>query len=84
MLLDMNLEQAWFAVPPEFDRPFTLPGANYTIEHFFGDLLLAGGFLLIGFALIMIVYSIIYSIMGPPRYGPLDAPVSGRGRSLRR
>ena len=52
---------------------------------FFGDLLIAGVFLLIGFALIMIVYSIIYSIMGPPRYGPLDAPpVSGRGRSLRR
>jgi hypothetical protein len=85
ILLDMNLEQAWFAVPPEFAAPFTLPETSYTITHFFGDLLIAGVFLLIGFALIMIVYSIIYSIMGPPRYGPLDAPpISGRGRSLRR
>ena len=85
ILLDMNLEEAWFAVPPEFAASYTLPVADYTISHFFGDLLIAGVFLLIGFALIMIVYSIIYSIMGPPRYGPLDAPpVSGRGRSLRR
>jgi len=85
ILLDMNLERAWFAVPREFAAPYTLPEANYTVTHFFGDLLVAGVFLLIGFALIMIVYSIIYSIMGPPRYGPLDAPpVSGRGRSLRR
>ena len=85
ILLDMNLEQGWFGVPREFAAPFSLPVANYTIDHFFGDLLLAVVFLLIGFALIMIVYSIIYSIMGPPRYGPLDAPpISGRGRSLRR
>ena len=85
ILLDMNLEQAWFAVPREFAAPFTFSAVNYTVDHFFGDLLLAAVFLLIGFALIMIVYSIIYSIMGPPRYGPLDAPpVSGRGRSLRR
>jgi hypothetical protein len=84
-LLEMNQEQLWFPVPPEFAAPFTIPGANYTVNHFFGDLLLAGVLLFIGFAFIMIVYSIIYSIMGPPRYGPLDAPpVSGRGRSLRR
>jgi len=85
IILDMNLERAWFAVPREFAAPYTISAANYTIDHFFGDLLVAGILLLIGFAVIMIVYSIIYSIMGPPRYGPLDAPpVSGRGRSLRR
>jgi uncharacterized membrane protein YphA (DoxX/SURF4 family) len=85
ILLDMNLEQGWFAIPRELAAPYTLPAANYTITHFFGDLLLAVVFLLIGFSVIMIVYSIIYSIMGPPRYGPLDArPNPGRGRSLRR
>jgi hypothetical protein len=85
LILDMNQERAWVAVPPEFSTPFTLPGADYTITHFFGDLLVAVVILLIGFALVMIIYSIIYSILGPSRYGPLDAPpVSGRGRSLRR
>jgi hypothetical protein len=85
LFLEMNRERAWFVVPPEFTAPFTLPGADYTITHFFGDLLVAVVFLLIGFALIMIVYAIIYRIMGPARYSPVDAPpISGRGRSLRR
>ena len=66
LFLDMNQERAWFAGPTGVCRvPFTLPGADYTITHFFGDLLVAVVFLLIGFALIMIVYSIIYRIMGP-------------------
>lgn len=85
LVLNTNQEQGWFPIPPEFSSPFTLPGINYTVDHFFGDLLLAGVFLLIGFAVMMIVYSIIYSIMGPPRYGPLDAPpTQGRGKYLRR
>jgi uncharacterized membrane protein YphA (DoxX/SURF4 family) len=85
LLLDMNLEQGWFQIPAEFSGPFTLPGTNTTLNHFFADLLLAGVLLLIGFAVMMIVYSIIYSIMGPPRYGPLDAPPTrGRGKYLRR
>ena len=85
ILLEMNLEQGWYPIPGEFAGPFTIKGIGYTVDHFFADLLIAGVFLLIGFAILMIIYSIIYSIMGPPRYGPLDAPpVSDRGKYLRR
>jgi uncharacterized membrane protein YphA (DoxX/SURF4 family) len=85
LVLDMNLEQAWYPVPAEFASPFTLPLLGYTVDHFFADLLLAGVILLIGFAIIMIVYAIAYSILGPPRYGPLDSPpVRDQGKYLRR
>jgi uncharacterized membrane protein YphA (DoxX/SURF4 family) len=85
IVLEMNMEQGWFAIPVEFSGPFTIPGVGYPVDHFYADLLLAGVFLLIGFAIMMIVYAIIYSIMGPPRYGPLDAPpVRGKGKYLRR
>ena len=85
IILDMNVDQGWFPIPGEFSAPLTLPGIGYTIDHFFADLIGTGVLLLIGFAVIMIIYSIIYSVMGPPRYGPLDAPpVRERGKYLRR
>lgn len=85
LVLDMNMEWGWYPVPVEFAAPFTLPGTGFSLNHFFADLLLAGVFLLIGFAIIMIVYSIIYSVMGPPRYGPLDSPPTrDSGKYLRR
>lgn len=37
-------------------------------------LILAALLTLIGFAVLMVFYTIIYSTMGPARYGPLDAP----------
>jgi hypothetical protein len=85
LLLDMNQEQGWYPVPPELAASFTVPGIDYTINHFLGDLLVGGVLLFIGFAFIMILYAILYSILGPPRYGPLDSPpVRGRGRYYRR
>jgi len=85
LLLEMNLEQKWYPVPRELARSFTLPGINYTISHFFADLLLAVVLLLIGFAFIMVIYAILYSILGPPRYGPMDSPpVRGSGKYYRR
>lgn len=85
LLVDMNLERGWYPVPVEFAAPYTLPGTSYTIDHFFADLLLAAVILLIGFAVMMIIYSIIYSIMGPPRYSPLDSPpIRGSGKYHRR
>jgi hypothetical protein len=36
-------------------------------------LIITGVLIIIGFAALMILYSIMYSVLGPPRYGPLDA-----------
>jgi hypothetical protein len=85
LLLDMNQERGWYPVPPELAAPFTVPGIGYNINHFFGDLLVGVVLLFIGFALIMVLYAILYSILGPARYGPLDSPpVRGKGRYYRR
>jgi uncharacterized membrane protein YphA (DoxX/SURF4 family) len=84
LVLDMNLEQGWFPIPSEFISAYPVPGLG-PVDHFFADLLLAGVFLLIGFAIMMIVYAIAYSILGPPRYGPLDSPpIRDKGKYLRR
>jgi hypothetical protein len=85
LLLEMNREQGWYPVPRELAATFTVPGIDFTINHFFADLVLAVILLLIGFAFIMVIYAILYSILGPPRYGPLDSPpVRGKGKYYRR
>jgi hypothetical protein len=61
--------------PPEFSVTLiTIPflGFNYNVNWM--TLILTGLLTLIGFAGIMIFYSVMYSALGPPRYGPLDAP----------
>jgi hypothetical protein len=36
--------------------------------------------MVIGFGLLSVVYAILYGIVGPPRYGPLDVPPSSGRR----
>lgn len=74
LLLEMNSERGWVAVPPELTNSFTVPQVDYTISNFFATLMLTALILLLGFGLIMVVYSLIFSILGPPKYGPMDAP----------
>jgi hypothetical protein len=42
--------------------------------HLYADLLLCLAYTILGGALISVIYSFVYRIVGPPRYGPLDAP----------
>ena len=37
-------------------------------------------FILIGLAIIAILYGLLYRVVGPPRYGPLDSPPAMKGR----
>ena len=73
-LVNLNLERGWLPIPPELVQTVVLPGLNYPATHFYSDVLAGVALLLIGFALIMVVYSLIYAILGPSRYGPLDSP----------
>lgn len=60
--------------PPEFTRllfSFNLMGTAYDIDIM--TLVITVLLIIIGFAALMILYSIMYSVLGPPRYGPLDA-----------
>ena len=74
LLVDMNIENGWYPIPGELMRPYTIPGIGYTLSHLYATLIVAMVLILFGIALIMIVYTTVYSLMGPKRYGPLDAP----------
>jgi hypothetical protein len=43
-------------------------------ENLYAIIALTLLFSVTGFAVISLAYSIVYRIVGPPRYGPLDAP----------
>ena len=60
--------------PPEFARllvSFNLLGTTYDVDIM--TLVVMVLLIIIGFAALMILYSVLYSVLGPPRYGPLDA-----------
>jgi hypothetical protein len=72
LLVKQSIARNWIPIPPEMRNIFRIPQLNYTIHNLYADLIVAGLLLLMGFGVIMIIYSILYSIMGPGR-SPLDA-----------
>jgi hypothetical protein len=74
LLVRSNMDAGWVPTPPELMRTIRIPVLDIAIEHALANLLLTVILLLIGFSIIMVVYAIVYSILGPPRYGPLDSP----------
>lgn len=67
LLVDANLQNRWVPVPQEFIGP---PG--YPLLYMqLGVTVLVSMF---GFLFFVMVYSIMYRMMGPPKYGPTDAP----------
>jgi hypothetical protein len=74
LIVQMDIDNGWYPVPPELSRQLVINPLGLTLRHFFANLMVTALLLLLGFALIMVVYSLIYALMGPKRYGPLDAP----------
>lgn len=74
ILVQMNLDQGWYPFPRELTRSFFFAPLGLNLQHFYGNLMVTALLLLIGFAVITVVYALIYAVMGPKRYGPLDAP----------
>jgi hypothetical protein len=73
VLLQLNGEFRWFPAPAELMVPVRIPGLEITIDHLWATAIIGVGLLLLGFALLIVFYGIIYSLIGPSRYGPLDA-----------
>jgi len=96
ILVEIDIKQGWFQIPVEMRNTITIPGTinlfdlsltigkGGKITHFYADLIFTIVLLLLGFALIMIIYSIIYSLIGPRRYGPVDSPPIRRSQKRRR
>lgn len=71
LIVRENIKRRWFQIPSEFMGSITIPhlGRFYYVDLFVAFILLA-----IGFGLLVTLYAILYRIIAPPFYGPLDAP----------
>jgi hypothetical protein len=86
LLIDYGIQHGW-PIPPNWLRPITIPALLLKLrglESFWNFLLAQNNLIavvifttaitvVIG-GLMSIIYGYIYSIFGPPRYGPQDAP----------
>ena len=80
-LVELKIENKWLVkylpVPRDLNNTVRIPEFLMLpideIEHFYADLLVTGILLLLGFALIMVIYAMMYSMVGPKR-SPLDSP----------
>jgi hypothetical protein len=88
LLVQYDMETGFFTIPADLTRQVTIPLAgiippnkyipitlnNLNVPHLYANLLVGAIVLLIGFGVVMVIYAIIYNMMGPKRLGPLDAP----------
>lgn len=73
VLVQANLEQGWLPMPRELLQTVAIPFVG-DVEQFFAVVIVTVLLMIIGFGAVTILYSLIYSAVGPPRLGPLDAP----------
>jgi hypothetical protein len=80
LLVKYDMETGIFPIPTDLSRSVTIPFARYfpinnlTVPNMYANLMVTALILLIGFGVVMVIYAIIYSVSGPSRLGPLDAP----------
>ncbi len=85
LLVRENFQSKWFAVPVDLMKSVNfapvltlmpqLSGVVASIGRvYYIDLALTVLFMVVGFGVLTILYGILYSTMGPSRYGPVDAP----------
>jgi hypothetical protein len=73
LLVRENFQQRWVQIPYELTRSIFLP---YVGRIYFLDIAVAVLLAILGFSMLMVLYSIIARVVGPPRYGPYDVPPS--------
>jgi hypothetical protein len=71
LLVQANRTRRWVQIPGELTGTFFVPVIGRVS---YADLLVTVGLIFIIFAILTVVYAIIYKIIGIPRYGPLDSP----------
>jgi hypothetical protein len=73
LLVQANVAARWLPTPRELAQTITIPYIG-RIPYLFANLLVAVVLMLAGFGILTLLYSLMYRVLGPPRYGPLDAP----------
>jgi hypothetical protein len=74
LLVQENLSQHWLPAPIVLLQTVVIPVVGIAVPHLYANLVVALLLALIGFAVVTVIYSLMYSAIAPSRYGPLDAP----------
>jgi hypothetical protein len=82
LLVQANVDNGWIRMPVEAVRTVDLPLIG-SVPYLYANLALAAVMLLIGYGVVIIIYSGLFRAVGPPRYGPFDAPPPKRSRKKR-
>lgn len=83
LLVEANLTQNWVPAPASVMVTVTIPLVNLAVDHLYANLMTAFALMLVGYAGMMVVYTLAYSVLGPPRLSPLDAPPVRRSQGSR-
>lgn len=73
ILVQANAEQHWLPMPRELTQTVELPILG-GFKQFYAIAIVTVLLIIIGYGLITFIYSLLYSAVGPPQLGPLDAP----------
>ena len=80
LLVKYDMKTGFFPISADLTRTVTIPIGRYfpinnlVVPNLYANLMVTALLLLVGFGVVMVIYAIIYSMMGPKRLGPLDAP----------
>ena len=72
LLVQANVSQGWVPISAELARPVTIPNVG-SFEYLFANLMVAAVLAMLGFGLLVAIYSLVYRAVGPSQLGPLDA-----------
>jgi hypothetical protein len=79
LLVERNVAEHWVPAPGVLMQTVEIPFLNLPTAHLYANLMVAGILMIVAYAALMILYSIVYSLVGPPQLGPLDAePMRGK------
>ncbi len=83
-LVELDLERGWYPIPGDLRGGFTIPIIDYYLPHILATLIMTAVVIILGAASITFIYALIYAVVGPKRYGPLDAPPIRGSRKKKR
>ena len=75
ILIQMNEKSNWVNIPYELSKTIRIPIPIFelAVPYLYSKIVLTIVILLLASGLLMIIYTLLYEIFGPSRFGPLDA-----------
>jgi len=75
ILIQMNAKNDWVNIPSDLSKTIRIPipGFGLAVPNLYAKIIITFVILLLASGLLMIIYTLLYQIFGPSRYGPLDA-----------